>query len=264
MTQSKLSEMLSRLRSISAADLQREIAAPEAFILDRCTSRNTEYTEVWAPFDHINSSARIAIVGLTPGRQQMEAALLSCRAALMAGHCDAEALRAAKAHASFAGSMRRNLVALLDDLGVTTALGIRSSTELWGPAGHLIHFTSALRYPIFRNGENWSGTPGPLRLPMLVSRIESTLVQELSHLREDCRIIPLGTAATTACLHAAKKAGIARGRILDGLPHPSGANGERIALFLGRKPASEASGKSDPARLLSARARLHVQMQGDF
>jgi len=36
---------------------------------------------------------------------------------------------------------------------------------------------------------------------------------------------------------------------LHGLPHPSGANAERIAYFLGRKDRSALSAKTDAARL---------------
>lgn len=253
--------MLKHLHSLDQSGLAREIAQPEKFVLDRATKGAARFTEIWAPFDHVNPAAKLAIVGLTPGRQQMAAALMSCHAALRGGRSPAEALAAAKKHASFAGPMRTNLVALLDDLGVATEMGLESTASLWGATSNLVHFTSALRYPIFKDEKNWSGTPGPMTIPMLRNRIETTLAAELAELSPDCRIVPLGPVAAAACLHAAARAGVTSDRILNGLPHPSGANAERIAVFLGRKPAEKASRQTDPQRLLAARSRLLDQMR---
>jgi hypothetical protein len=47
-----------------------------------------------------------------------------------------------------------------------------------------------------------------------------------------------------------------RSTILDGLPHPSGANAEHIAYFLGQKPRGRLSAKTDPTRLDADRASL--------
>ena len=71
-------------------------------------------TEVfYAPFDSVNMSAKVAVVQITPGFQQMEIAFRSARAALVNGETGVEACRQAKAQASFAGPMRRNLISML-------------------------------------------------------------------------------------------------------------------------------------------------------
>jgi len=41
-----------------------------------------------------------------------------------------------------------------------------------------------------------------------------------------------------------------------GLPHPSGANAERIAFFLERKRREDLSAKVDPVKLVAARTAL--------
>jgi hypothetical protein len=57
--------------------------------------------------------------------------------------------------------------------------------------------------------------------------------------------------------------GVIKGdRILHGLPHPSGANAERVAYFLGRKDKATLSSKTDGDQLDAARARLLAQMAG--
>lgn len=254
-------QLLSALPSLSSAELDREIAAPARLVLDRARARSYELVEAWAPFDHINTNARLVLVGLTPGRHQMGEALRAARTALVQGASEAEALAAAKVYASFSGPMRANLVALLDTIGVAARLGLGSTAELWGRASHLVHFTSALRYPVFRNGANWSGSPGPLAVPMLRARIETTLAAEIGALAPDALFVPLGPKAAEALAHAAGIAGVGRERILVGLPHPSGANAERIAVFLGRKAPGAASAQTDAARLLAARATLATQVR---
>ena len=51
-------------------------------------------------------------------------------------------------------------------------------------------------------------------------------------------------------------------RILHGLPHPSGANAERVAYFLGRKERAALSSKTNGAQLDAARQALLAQMDG--
>jgi hypothetical protein len=96
-------------------------------------------------------------VGLTPGRQQMRNALVEARRCLMNGMSEDEAMRAAKTFASFSGPMRANLIALLDSIGVNRALKLSSASSLWAVESQRVHFTSALRYPVFIDGENYSG-----------------------------------------------------------------------------------------------------------
>lgn len=68
-------------------------------------------------------------------------------------------MRDAKIFASFSGPMRANLVAMLDSIGVNHRLGILSTSTLWNSDANLVHFTSALRYPVFVDGMNYSGAP---------------------------------------------------------------------------------------------------------
>jgi hypothetical protein len=49
-------------------------------------------------------------------------------------------------------------------------------------------------------------------------------------------------------------------QLLDGLPHPSGANAERISYFLGGKPREKLSSKTNAAVLDAAKARLLAKL----
>ena len=62
----------------------------------------------WAPIEYVPPSARLAIVGITPGRQQANNALRAFQDSIAEGHPREEALRRAKSIASFSGGMRLN------------------------------------------------------------------------------------------------------------------------------------------------------------
>jgi hypothetical protein len=139
----------------------------------------------YAPFDHLEAQARIAIVGVTPGPTQAFAAIRSGRAALEAGHGDASAQAAVKRFASFKG-MRAELVSSFDALGLSDLLGLGSCAELFGDhPSDLIHTTSAVRYPTFRRtGTGWQPWNGyrisPLEHPVLRGMIVGALGPELA------------------------------------------------------------------------------------
>lgn len=118
----------------------------------------------YAPFDYVNEGAKVAVVGITPGWTQMEIAHRSASRDLRAGLVSEEALRRAKQWASFAGSMRKNLVAMLDDLGLPACLGVKSTETLFAEDHALLHTTSMIRYPVFVKGRNYAGhSPNPLK-----------------------------------------------------------------------------------------------------
>ncbi|RMG56023.1 MAG: hypothetical protein D6723_01405 [Acidobacteria bacterium] len=64
----------------------------------------------YAPFDDVNEGAKIVLVGITPGWTQMEIAYRCARQELQRGMGLGEICAYAKRQASFAGSMRKNLI----------------------------------------------------------------------------------------------------------------------------------------------------------
>lgn len=214
---------------------------------------------VWAPFDHVAPTARLAIVGITPGRQQAENALSAFQAALMAGLSPVEALRRAKLAGSFSGPMRSNLVAMLDHIRVNRILGVASCDELFDARTERAHFTSVLRHPVFVGGANYNGNPDMLRTPILRRMIDEHLAAEAKTLPH-ALWLPLGPKPCAALKHLASRGILDHDRILDGMPHPSGANGERIAYFLGRKARSLLSKKVLPDAIENSREQLQAQI----
>ena len=214
----------------------------------------------WAPFDFINRSAELVLVGMTPGRTQAANAIEALQQALAAGKTQNEALEIAKSTASFSGAMRGSLVAMLDAVGVPALFGRTTAQEFFAPGGGLVHFTSALRYPVYlANGDNYSGAPGPLGHPVLRTMIETHLAEEAAALPKAVWV-PLGKDAAASLQHLVGRGALDGRRVLSGLPHPSGANSERIAYFLGRKSRDQLSNRTKADRIDDARERLRLQV----
>ena len=243
------------INAMSVAELEGEINNPSELLLGSTNVRDKLVQVAFAPFDYLNERAAIVIVGLTPGRQQMGNALREWHRQLRAGATFEQACSAAKVFGSFSGPLRANLVRLLDYIGVAKHLGIQSTGSLWGADHHLAHFTSALRYPVFVDGDNYSGAPDMLSTPLLTDQVDSYLAAEMRAL-PNALYVPLGPKVTAAVEYAAGRVGLNLSQVLSGLPHPSGANAERIAYFLGEKPRDALSSRTNPALLDSARETL--------
>jgi hypothetical protein len=189
----------------------------------------------YSPLDYLNAKARVVLVGITPGWTQMELGYRTARAAQHAGCTMDDVCSRAKGAAAFAGPMRANLISMLDGIGLGQALRLGSTSELFGPAAALVHTTSAIRYPVFIAGENYTGhMPRLLGTPQFVTMIEKCLAEELSQ-TPDALIVPLGRASEDAITYLADRGTIDPGRALFGFPHPSGGNGHRIRHFAERR-----------------------------
>lgn len=260
MTPQLLSTYAPAIRDMATTAIADPLSTP-ALAMEQLDVAGRAIHMLYAPFDHVNRNARIAIVGMTPGRFQAVNALRTAQEALQAGQSVESAAEKAKVFASFSGEpMRSNLVRMLDLIGVADLLGLPSTASLWGGNSELVHFTSALRYPVFVDGQNWSGQPDMVRTPPLRSWLETYTGTELS-LLPDAVIVPLGPKVAAAMRHLAQRGMIDASRILDGLPHPSGANAERIAYFLGDKAAELCSTKTNTTVLDGARKALHERVR---
>lgn len=209
----------------------------------------------YAPFEFITPQARVVIVGITPGHTQMLNALREARKQLDLDSDLVTTLAAAKRTGAFSGSMRPNLVSLLDHIGINRLLNIPSCDALFGAAGHLMQTASVLRNPVFVRGKNYNGTPHMTRHPLLREQLLTHFGEDAKALR-NALFVPLGDKVTEALHFLAERGLIDRHRILDGLPHPSGANAERIAYFLGNKHRSALSAKTNADKLDRTRATM--------
>lgn len=140
-----------------------------------------------------------------------------------------------KKNSSFEGPMRKNLIHMLDELGLNNYLGLSSSSELFDKASHLVQTMSVLPYPVFYNGKNYNGsTPNILKTEVLKHHILDYTAGELNKLN-DALIIPLGVNVSKVIEYLAECGYINKESILTGFPHPSGGNGHRHKQFATHK-----------------------------
>ncbi len=222
---------------------------------DLLLAKDDALSVYYAPFEWVNPQARVVLVGITPGKTQAANALTEAKHAIHAGYSDAEVLRRAKATGAFSGAMRPNLVALLDAVGLQKWLGLTSCGELFGSAAGMLQTGSVLQFPVFVDGENYNGTPDPTKHPLLRDLVAQHFGKVCVQL-PNAVFVPLGPVPSKVLAWLASQGAIDSSRVLDGLPHPSGANAERIKYFLGQKRRSELSAKTDPDKLDAAKAAL--------
>jgi hypothetical protein len=223
-------------------------------------ARNGDFEVYYAPFEAVNPNARIVIVGITPGMKQALAALNSAQAELRQGCLDSDAiLQRALGTAGFSG-MRDALSDLLDHVGVHELLDLASTRHLFAGATDQVQLTSALMFPTFHRGKNYSGTPGILSQPFLKQQLTEHFGQSASEMPK-ALFVPLGKASTEALEFLAAEGILDRKRVLSGLPHPSGANRERVNYFLGRKPRLQLSAKVNADLLDARREALTLNVQ---
>lgn len=190
----------------------------------------------YAPFDFVNVTAKVVIVGITPGWTQMRIAFQHASVVLRRGGTATAALQSAKNEGSFAGTMRKNLVKMLDEIGLNRATRLKSCDDFFGCSRYLVHTTSAVRHPVFVRGQkNYSGhSPKLLLHPTLVRYVEGVLAPELNALPR-ALVVPLGRCVDSVLRHLIRVGSLDAKRCLLGFPHPSGLNGHRQEEFsLGR------------------------------
>jgi len=232
------------------------VGIPPSFLLAGAGPLSAHYI----PFDYVNRQARVVVVGITPGFAQWKNAVREARRQLALGASEHELLRAAKYTGAFSGAIRPNLVALLDSVGLQRWLGIASCATLFGIDAHLMHVTAALRHPVFVNGVNYNGAnPNMVTTPLLQSQLLDYFAAEAAQL-PDAVFVPLGPKVGQALSWLARRGILDEGRILHGIPHPSGANAERIAYFLGRKDKSALSSRTNGDQIDADRLALRAKM----
>lgn len=181
--------------------------------------------------EYLNPSAKVIIVGLTPGFTQMRIAIQEAIIGLEAGLSDEEVCKRAKEAARFAGSMRSTLIHMFDTLELHQYLNLNSCGELFQAQQTILHTTSLLRFPVFVEKNNYSGAhPKLTSNPFLRECAQWSLEQELGILSQ-ALIIPLGRTVEALLQVLVSERKLDPRRCLWGFPHPSGANGHRFKQF---------------------------------
>lgn len=181
--------------------------------------------------EYINSKARVFIVGITPGFQQMSTAISVARRELENSNDIEEIQYQCKKAARFSGSLRNNLINMLNEIEINKSLKIKSCSQLFKEKDYLLHTVSLIPYSVFVKGKNYSGhTPKLMKSKFLMKYINENFVNELKSLDNvsNILIIPLGRSVEEVLYNLCENNIINENQILKGFPHPSGANVNRL------------------------------------
>ena len=175
----------------------------------------------YAPFEYINPKAKIIIVGITPGLQQMTQSFQAIK--------DGKSLKEVKDLSSFKGSMRTTLIKYMNELKINKILKIKSCESLFNLDSKYLHTTSLVKYPVFDKGKNYSGA-NILKKKILLEFIEENFLKELKILQNSI-IIPLGNTVSSTIDYLNIKHQLNLRCFLKGFPHPSGLNVRKNIQF---------------------------------
>jgi hypothetical protein len=223
-----LSRFLPAIRALPDRDeLKKEDILVPAFLLGEERNVEGNVQVYYAPFHHVNEDAHLVLVGITPGWRQVKIIFHETRRHLQ-GSPPEEACRRAAQEACFAGEMRDNIISMLDELGVLRRLGVPPA-ELFAPQhAHLLHMTSAVRYPVFKDGQDYGGHwPRIMESPLLQGYVQTWLKSEFGRLRDlrHALIVPFGKFVWDAMEKLFVNQRILTvEQCLDGFPHPSANN----------------------------------------
>ena len=184
--------------------------------------------------EYLNPKAKIFIIGITPGFQQMSTAIATARKELEVSDNIEEIQYKCKVAARFSGSLRKNIISMLDGIELNNIFNLQSCSQLFDEDDYLLHTISLIPYPVFVKGQNYTGyTPKLIKSKFLMKYIYDNFINEFKKLEKpgEILLIPLGKAVEEVLINLKDNGIIKEEQILIGFPHPSGANVNRVAQF---------------------------------
>lgn len=217
------------VESIKRLPIRDKYTKEEILTKDFLIEKEKDIEIYYAPHnEYINPKAKIFIVGITPGFQQMSTAISEARRMLEITNDINEIQYRCKIAGRFSGSLRKNIISMLDDIKLNEFLGLVSCSELFKDKDYLLHTVSLIPYSVFVKGKNYTGhTPKLIKSEFLMKYVYDNFVKEVGSL-EDVIIVPLGRAVEAVLEKLVEMQVINENQILKGFPHPSGANVNRL------------------------------------
>lgn len=209
----------------------------------------SRYQLQYIPFEHINRDARLVVVGITPGMNQLRLAYEAAKVGLNADWGIEKTLKYIKQQGAFGGSaMRPNLLKMLRHFDFEHLLEIGDVTSLWGSNSHLLQTTSVVPHAAFKAGKMFAGSFGEvMRSRLLRECFEESFVPTLAELSPDAMYVGLGPCPLDALKWCADRGLIKRSQLLGAFCHPSGSGGSMTRYFLREVAKSDLKPK-DPVR----------------
>lgn len=207
------------------------------------------YSIRYTPFEQINATARLVIVGITPGPNQLDEAYRETQRLLRLDVPRDQLLRDIKKAGAFGGaSMRPNLVRMLRHFRFADALGIDDEASLWSANAHLFHATSVIPHAAFRRDRKFAGSFEEIRQSrVLWECFWDCFASTLPQINPSALYVGLGPTVEAALTWCVSEGLLSARQVLGSFPHPSTESGSQVDYFLKRKTLSDLSPK-DPVR----------------
>ena len=228
-----LNEYISKIKSLP---IKNKYTKEEILTQDFLIDKDNRLEIYYAPHnEYINFKAKIFIIGITPGFQQMSTAMATAREGIENGKSIEDIKYDCKVAGRFSGILRKNIISMLDEINLNKSLNINSYDELFKEKDYLLHTTSLIPYPVFFKGNNYTGhSPKLMKSEFLMRYVYENLIENIEKLG-DVLIIPLGKAVEEVLDDLVNKNIIEKDQILRGFPHPSGANAHRLTQLRDNK-----------------------------
>ncbi len=214
---------------IKKLPIKNKYTKEEILIEDLLIEKENNIEIYYAPHnEYINTNAKIFIVGITPGFEQMSTSISTARKCIEENMKIDNIRYECKRAGRFSGSLRKNIISMLDIIKLNEGLNIKSCGELFEDKDYLLHTTSLIPYSVFVKGKNYTGhTPKLIKSKFLMKYVYENFIRDLNKL-DNVLIIPLGKAVEEVLDKLVEEKLIKEENILKGFPHPSGANGHRL------------------------------------
>lgn len=218
--------------AIKKLPLKDKYTKEELLIDDFLVDKEGNIEIYYAPHnEYINPKAKVFIVGITPGFNQMSTAMATARKELEVSDDIKEIQYKCKIAGRFSGSLRKNIISMLNEIELNKVLEIEDCSELFGEKDYLLHTVSLIPYSVFVKKANYTGhTPKLIKSDFLMKYVYDNFLSEIKSLDdfENILLIPLGKAVEEVLCKLKEESFISERQILKGFPHPSGANVNRI------------------------------------
>lgn len=216
-----------------SADLKRlgrdGVGAPEFSL-----GKEGKYSLQYIPFEHVNLAAKLVIVGITPGNNQLDLAYQTAQQLLKSGRPVDEILVEVKKAGAFGGkSMKPNLLKMLRHFHFEKLLGIDDVESLWGSNAGLLHSTSVIPHAAFKDGERFNGGfDETMASPLLEKCFRDCFVASVREITGKALFVALGPCPDAALDWCIKEGALRQEQVLGSFCHPSTAGGSTTRYYL--------------------------------
>ena len=173
-------------------------------------------------FDYVNSKAEVVIVGITPGNSQQK------------GSREGMSPREIKRKYAFAGALRKNMVKMLDYIGVNSLLRIDTCASLWEQDFDRVEMTSLLKdatYVVGKSGKTmFKDTEIIAKSKELSEKYENGFVRDCEQYKQAKLFVAWGQGVYDELMKLKGRGVIAAPVVA--IAHPSGNNAIRVKYYM--------------------------------